>query len=210
MSLDKAQLENKGDETLGDLTATADRSDLADQSVRDKSTNVEQIEENCILIEGPGMNSAQHSTSKLKKKEKVKDYKWLYYDISEEKEIDYIGDFLYLTRGKKLNKIRLGLHDEAKKKINPSEETGNVDLNMNINSSSKKVMDVANNLMERLIKFGRLDAPRNIVTRHHNSQLNAYIYDDFIEDPDEAVKVEELVQFDAKYEDFFVVDGDLR
>lgn len=105
----------------------------------------------------------------------------------------------------------LAQKDEKKKKADSGEHTNaKGGLNMNINSSSKKVMDVANSLMERLIRFGRLDAPRNIVTKNPNSQLNAYIYDDFIEDPDEAVKVEELVQFDAKYEDFFVVDGDLK
>jgi hypothetical protein len=34
----------------------------------------------------------------------------MYYDIQEEKEIDYISDYLFMLKGKKLNKTKLGIH----------------------------------------------------------------------------------------------------
>lgn len=152
---------------------------------------------------------AQDSAVKPKR-EKVKDYKWLYYDIVEHKEVDYLGDFLYLTSGKKLNKFRLGLHQEKKKKKNADAEgLGKRDLPININSSSKKVMDVANNILERLMKYGRLDDGKNLITKKTNSNINAYQKDDFIEDPEETMIADNMEQFEAQYEDFFVVKGDM-
>jgi hypothetical protein len=53
-------------------------------------------------------------------------------------------------------------------------------------------MDVANNLHERLMKFGRLDVGKNLVTKKVNSNINAYLQDDFIEDPEETMITEDM------------------
>lgn len=125
--------------------------------------------------------------------------------------MDYLADFLYLTKDYKLNKQKLGLHQEKlKKKIEEADEPGKRELPININSSNRKIMDVANSLQERLMKFGRLDVGKNLVAKKASSNVNAYIQDDFIEDPEEVMVTEDMEMFETQYEDFFVVVGDMR
>lgn len=167
-----------------------------------------------LLLEDAGVANSQDDEGKVVnkvKKDKIRDYSWLYYDITDQKEIDYLADFLYLTRDSKLNKQRLGLHQERqKKKIEETDELGKRELPININSSNRKIMDVANSLQERLMKFGRLDVGKNLVAKKASSNINAYIQDDFIEDPEEVMITEDMETFETQYEDFFVVIGDMR
>jgi len=167
-----------------------------------------------FLLEDAGVANSQDDEGKVVnkgKKDKIRDYSWLYYDITDQKEIDYLADFLYLTRDSKLNKQRLGLHQERqKKKIEETDELGKRELPININSSNRKIMDVANSLQERLMKFGRLDVGKNLVAKKASSNINAYIQDDFIEDPEEVMITEDMETFETQYEDFFVVVGDMR
>lgn len=87
---------------------------------------------------------------------------------------------------------------------------GKRELPINLNSSNRKIMDVANSLQERLMKFGRLDVGKNLVAKKASSNINAYIQDDFIEDPEEVMATEDMEMFETQYDDFFVVVGDMK
>ena len=157
----------------------------------------------------------QSTPTTLKGRQKVKDYMWLYYDENEDKEIDYLEDFLYLNKGLKISKNRLGLWQEKlKNKKNSSGKEDFVDpilgkraLPQALNSSSKKVMDVANNIMERLIKFGRLSSDHNTIKRKQHNHRDFYEQDEFIDDPEDLTFTNNMEQFESKFGDFFVVSG---
>ena len=60
------------------------------------------------------------------------------------------------------------------------------------------------------MKFGRLDVGKNLVAKKASSNINAYIQDDFIEDPEEVMTTEDMEMFETQYEDFFMVAGDMK
>lgn len=156
------------------------------------------------------------SKKKKSKRERVSSYCWIYYDLDEDKEIDYMRDFYDQCEGKKMNKKKLGLDTEYTKKKTEEENPKNLkvdDKNQKkplqaMNSSSKKVLDVTNNLLERLMKYGRLDDVDASIKRRQHSNDNFYVDDEFINDPQEKGVNMIMEQIESEYSDYFMIEGD--
>lgn len=133
-------------------------------------------------------------------KHKVTNYYWKRYNPLETKEINYISDFLKENEGANILRKKLGLND-----INEGEKVAvKKPTAFTFNSSNVRLMDVADNIMNRLVNLGGLDEEKNIIKRKRHNNENYYEQDDFIDDQVEGCRIQ---QFISKYEDFFSFEG---
>lgn len=127
-------------------------------------------------------------------------FPWRKYNPSETKTINYLGDLLK-TENSTFDRTQLGLllpdpsssHRDPKTAGQPT-----------FNSSSARIQDIADNLMERISAFGALDIEKNIIKRMRHNNEKYYEQDDFIMDEPEEVN---CAQFVCNFDDFFVFEG---
>jgi len=159
--------------------------------------------------ENPSPIRAQSS----KKKHKISDYSWMHYDIEKDPEINYLEDFLDLCGDQKISKIKLGLATTAEKKRSGKQDEANGENEQKMppmmSSSNRKLIDVANNLKERLLKFGGLYDDSDPIKKRNNKTGDFYDDDDpFIDDGDDRAPERVAEQIESFYNDYFIFEGD--
>jgi hypothetical protein len=131
---------------------------------------------------------------------KVGSFYWKRYNPLETKEINYIADFLKENEGTNILRKKLGLSSGVE-----GEKVGvKKPASFTFNSSNARIMDVADNIMNRLVNLGGLDEDKNIIKRKRHNNENYYEQDEFIDDQVEGCRIQ---QFMSKYEDFFAFEG---
>jgi hypothetical protein len=131
---------------------------------------------------------------------KVGTYSWKKYCPTEKREINYIGDFLKENEGAKILRKKLGLVDSNEGEKNGAKKADA----LTFNSSNVRLMDVAENIMNRLVNTGGLDEEKNIIKRKRHNNDNFYEQDEFIDDQPDHCRIQQYV---TKYEDFFAFEG---
>jgi len=137
---------------------------------------------------------------------RVKEYEWIHYPKGTS-EVNYLKDFLALHKTHKLCRKSLDL-DEAPKESKPGKEARQSLLaeragikengdslgkrnppsflhTPNNGAGTKKLMDVASSIEERLVKYGRLSEDTSVIKRKVHNNNDFYEQDDFIDDPDD-------------------------
>ncbi len=128
---------------------------------------------------------------------------WKRYCPAETKEINYSSDSLKENEKVKVLKKKIGLvglADSFKEERHVFKKT----KLMTFNSSSTRLMNVAENIMSRLASTGGLDEEKSIIKRKRHNNYNYYEQDDFIDDQSDHCRIQQYV---TKYEDFFAFEG---
>jgi hypothetical protein len=154
---------------------------------------------------------------KVDDRKKITEFTWLFYPPGT-KTINYLKDFMFIHRKDKVHKKKLGLEVEKNEEPRPSSndvlgkrEPGFSSREMpNSNSGTKKLMDVADDLQERLVKFGRLCEDDNVIKRKQHNNFDYYEQDDFIDDPDDPNVQQSMERLESKFEDYFLVRGNVE
>jgi hypothetical protein len=150
-------------------------------------------------------------------RKKITEFTWLFYPPGS-KAINYLKDFMLIHRKDRIYKKKLGLEVEKNEEVKPAsnDPLGKRDPGFssrempNSNSGTKKLMDVADDLQERLVKFGRLCEDDNVIKRKQHNNFDYYEQDDFIDDPEDPNVQQSMERLESKYEDYFVVRGNVE
>jgi len=179
--------------------------EVVDQPIPTVPNDNQPIQENQFQEETPlpaetSDGGKEDEVTEGQTKHKVTNYYWKRYNPLETKEINYISDFLKENEGANILRKKLGLND-----INEGEKVAvKKPTAFTFNSSNVRLMDVADNIMNRLVNLGGLDEEKNIIKRKRHNNENYYEQDDFIDDQVEGCRIQ---QFISKYEDFFSFEG---
>ena len=80
----------------------------------------------------------------------------------------------------------------------------------NTGIGTKKIMDVANSIEERLVKYGRLSEDGSVIKRKMHNNFDYYEQDDFINDPDDPQLPNSMEIVSSKFDDYFMLRGGIE
>ena len=205
----------------------------------------ETVTNDCILAVEKGNDNVKISVGKLgngkkqkKKRTAIGDYEWIEYEVgqAENREINYIRDYLKKHKGSMYNKTTLGLEDDMDNTIfvhtnsdgnklsdadskQPADGDGSIGKRKPASSNggghavmgTKKLMDVATSLEERLVKYGRLNEDGNVIKRKVHNNFDFYEQDDFIDDPNDDQQVQASMEIVyGRFDDYVMIKGGIE
>lgn len=165
---------------------------------------------------------AAHQNHKPRKRQ-IRDFDWIGYKVSAQ-EINYLKDFAQRHKADRLVRRELGLDELEKESASKAASTEHLGKRKSTSASAnkenpgfpntgigtKKIMDVANSIEERLVKYGRLSEDGSVIKRKMHNNFDYYEQDDFINDPDDPQLPNSMEIVSSKFDDYFMLRGGIE
>ena len=88
-------------------------------------------------------------------------------------------------------------------------KTPKVSMMMTGGDGTRKILDVASSIEERLLKYGRLGEDDSIIKRKAHNNFDYYAQDEFIDDPDDPLVNQAMEMPSSRFDDFFCLRGNI-